>query len=1129
MLGDVVLQQLLDTSQERRGMIWVRKRGCRPLEGSRRKMSAGNADLEQEEMSFNAVDQDVPPEDYEEETEKYNGDQTISSTSELPQEQFPETINNDFQGQVNEPEAEEESFLTASYEEKIHEVTKEDATEQDVTDEETPQKGKNELESRNSARESYEISDNNLTESQWSSEINNCVSISDDVNDKKDAEEKAVVEISTMEDSLVYSASPRTVFEDENLDCTDKPLNLAWSFGMNSNIPIYNLHDEEHQVAVYVCAHTAVIHDFTLNRQRHLQGHCSCISCMCVSEDRRWIATGDQGPESLIIVWDSFSGIPVHTIFQSHPHGGVTAIAMSHNAKYLATIGGGTVQKVCIWDWTTGSEAPICTAELNAQFGFQKYIIFNPEDETQLITNSETQVMFYSWDNCSLEYVAPPLNDKTFNKAVGAFSQSVFDFSNVRSLTATSAGKLVVWETTNPPLNRTKSPIKPHNKKALKLMHLQKDAITVLTTHDRYYVTGDTRGQVKFYDQQLQLVNWYSHLNLTPIYSMSFSKCPPIAASEKTLYPEDCSIKGDQFAISNFIVSTSDGMVLHVFTDGTMLKKVLQEPTEAVHALACHPSKTQIAVGSYNGILKVWDYRDRKSFISRKFGKDKSLHCLAYDPKGFFLAAGFTDGSVYILDAVTLEDETKEPFKYAKGSVTHVTFSHNSHYLATADQEFTVTLFHQIKQNVEESASWEYIGRYRSHYKPIQNLIFGIHLDSNEPRLLSLGMDRMLVEYDLKNSSKDHLLIQSSDRIDQSAVPQCLVWYPPFTKENFILVANDEYKMKLYNTTTKMCRKTLLGPTFGSPIRKIEVFSSYSQDSEKGYLAYITDDKVGLQILPVDGNPHKTMALICHPDGVANIACSSDSQYVFTAGGKDCTVIMWKTNLQSLEAVASLGGEDLIPFYGMLPGGKNGTFFKELEEYFYYAQLRNQGIDTMETRQVSTHIPLKEIPFVMRALGYYPTEQEVENMVNEVKFSEYVNSGQQVTHINLGDFIKLYINHRPAFGFSLKELQQAFQVLGFTNKNGEHAISRGLLLQLLQTRGEHMTEEELADYFSTLLGLNPEGGSSELGSSNVTGIAELLEQEIPEEITTEALAADILGLPVQDSDEEHLQIQEVAS
>lgn len=96
----------------------------------------------------------------------------------------------------------------------------------------------------------------------------------------------------------------------------------------------------------------------------------------------------------------------------------------------------------------------------------------------------------------------------------------------------------------------------------------------------------------------------------------------------------------------------------------------------------------------------------------------------------------------------------------------------------------------------------------------------------------------------------------------------CMVWYPPLTGEDFLLTASDHYKMKLYDSTSLTCRfvkkctklpfylnvlensiqvyfnrKTILGPTYGSPVEKVLVLSM-SEDTNKYYLAYITKDKV---------------------------------------------------------------------------------------------------------------------------------------------------------------------------------------------------------------------------------------------------------------------------------------------
>ncbi|XP_005055153.1 PREDICTED: WD repeat-containing protein 66 [Ficedula albicollis] len=903
--------------------------------------------------------------------------------------------------------------------------------------------------------------------------------------------------------SLVWGAKPGMLFQ-KNRDESFHPLELSWVFGYNSSLAVHSLMDGEERVLLYVSSHTVVIHDIPRNRQFHLQGHTNVISCLCVSEDKRWVATADQGPDALIIVWDSYSGIPVCTIFETQSEEGICAIAISQDAKYLVTISAATVQKVCVWRWTLPTEKAICSTELKPEFGYQDYVIFNPQNPHEFVSNSKTQVIFYLWDDSGLQYGAPFLSNQTFKCLVGQFSQSVFHFNNTQALTGTSAGKLVVWDMDNPRTLPEELPAKPHGITATKMVSMQKESLTVLQVLESCIVTGDVGGQVKFYDGLLRLLTIYSHDKVGPIHSISFStvlRDPPSA-------PPGSS---QPFLTRNFILSTSDATMLHVATDSTNFERITEEAKKAVNAIACHPQEPLVAVGSHCGLLKVWEYRQTKYLVSRIF-TEAGIQCLSYDPEGHFLAAGFTDGSVYILDAISLQSICKE-FQFSQGPVTHISFSHDSKYLATADESYSVTVYRRVLEN--GSRRWEHLAGLDSHYKPIRSILFGVHPDSNEPRLLSLGEDRQLVEYDLKSSIKDCLVVTHRDRLEQDAVPLCLTWYPQLSTESFFLTANNCYKMKLYNTTTKMCRKTLLGPTYGSPLEKIQILPrTSSADPQQHYLVYITKDKVGLQMLPVDGNPHRSSAFICHPDGASDFAISHDGRYIFTAGGKERTFMKWKVNLPALDAAAFLGGEDMIPFYNLLDGGRDGKFFRELEDYFYYVQLCSQGIITLERRQVSTHIPLEEIPSVMRAIGFYPSEEEIEEMINEVKFSKYADTGEEVTEINLEDFIKLYINHRPALGLSMKTIQRAFQVLGYDNKKGDKVIDRGDFLLLLQCRGEQMTEDELAECLTTLLGRRTRKGESELDTCDLTGAAALTEEEIPAEITAEIFVRDILGLPI---------------
>lgn len=72
-----------------------------------------------------------------------------------------------------------------------------------------------------------------------------------------------------------------------------------------------------------------------------------------------------------------------------------------------------------------------------------------------------------------------------------------------------------------------------------------------------------------------------------------------------------------------------------------------------------------------------------------------------------------------------------------------------------------------------------------------------------------------------------------------------------------------------------------------------------------------------------------------------------------------------------------LGGKGLAPFYRMIEGGKEGWLVNEIKDLFYYAQILHQGENTTATRIVTDKLSIMQLPNIMRAIGFYPTNGEV--------------------------------------------------------------------------------------------------------------------------------------------------------
>ena len=97
-----------------------------------------------------------------------------------------------------------------------------------------------------------------------------------------------------------------------------------------------------------------VIADFNdPHQQEFLRGHDDDISSLSVSPSGNLIASGQQGTNSDVIIWD-YASRQIKFRFSEHDHG-VNTVAFSHDERLLITIGCKDDSKMIVWDLTTGN------------------------------------------------------------------------------------------------------------------------------------------------------------------------------------------------------------------------------------------------------------------------------------------------------------------------------------------------------------------------------------------------------------------------------------------------------------------------------------------------------------------------------------------------------------------------------------------------------------------------------------------------------------------------------------------------------------------------------------------------------------------------------------------------------
>ena len=313
---------------------------------------------------------------------------------------------------------------------------------------------------------------------------------------------------------------------------SENALTLSWIFGFAPSCAVVDLCDENRQAIFYASAHTGVIYDLNAKTQKLLQGHCNSISCTAATADRRKIATADRGTDSMLVVWDSYTALPVKTIATPHANG-VRAMDLSPDGRHLVTLSEEAgPQVLSVWDCSPdgSSETPLFSAQITAASGEpaeeQISVRFDPSDPTQIVTNGASVVIFWSFASGVLTYYSPPLGEHDFKQPIGALTQSCFIPNSSRAITATADGDAVLWDCIE------RGPGEPTSeRRASKVVKLHTGAVSCLQTEGEYIVSGGADGHVRFFDFDFRIIAWFEDIDAGPVASVSFAVPPRCSAS----------------------------------------------------------------------------------------------------------------------------------------------------------------------------------------------------------------------------------------------------------------------------------------------------------------------------------------------------------------------------------------------------------------------------------------------------------------------------------------------------------------------------------------------------------------------------------------------------------------------
>ncbi|KAI1301465.1 putative echinoderm microtubule-associated protein [Halotydeus destructor] len=434
-----------------------------------------------------------------------------------------------------------------------------------------------------------------------------------------------------------------TINMKHGLNLPSKNIFLDRVFGYQGDTVGSNLLASFEDELMYYVAAIVVLWDPEKNTQRFYCEHTQDIECVARHSNTSLVASsqraspGRSAPFSVQVnIWNSTSLETLAVLIDPSLGKSILSISFSANESFLSLLSSSeTFARLFIWCWKR--DQLICSINHTLERGELLYgCHFHPTEQDILVTFGQRHLVLWQLNQDMADVMQK--SSLCSNKMKAHINVLIFLHDDT-ILAGDSKGCLSIWA----PAPRQEMATVEYIQ--IEFRAHQSPIISLHTISDGTTVSGDVDGNVKAWDindGQFNLVNAV--------------KLPETSGAINSL----CDLARDDVEL--YIGTSMNQILFGSAARATNFSLVFEDSTISI---ASHPSGKAVAVGTIGGLINILSAKDG-TLISQLPICQSSIGCLAYSPDGDILAAGSSDGVMYLLPS------SQDGYTYEKVSVLKV-------------------------------------------------------------------------------------------------------------------------------------------------------------------------------------------------------------------------------------------------------------------------------------------------------------------------------------------------------------------------------------------------------------------------------------------------------------------------